>query len=65
MSKIWYQSKTLWFNIVTALVVLSGALEQVPVLADNVNVMWWGGLFLVMGNAALRFLTKSPVHLVE
>lgn len=57
MSKKWYQSKTLWFNVVMAVLdVVNGVYGVVNIPAElKVYV-------LVIGNVALRFLTTQPVE---
>ena len=59
MSKSIFASKTVWFNIATALVAVSnGALGFN--LPENVVIA-----FAAVGNVILRYLTVQPVHVVE
>lgn len=63
MTKPWWQSKTLWFNVlVAALAALeaNGGLLQ-PYLPGN--AYGWGMVVLSVGNAALRLITASAVTL--
>lgn len=64
--KRWYQSKTIWFNAVSAFVLLltelSMVLDAFPVASPVVDqVQAWIPLFIVMGNAGLRFITDKAV----
>lgn len=60
-TKQWYQSKTVWFNIVTV------ALAALPELIDAVKVIapprWIDLLVLVntVGNIVLRAVTKTAI----
>lgn len=59
--KPWYQSKTLWFNLIAAaLLALEAqfALLQ-PFMADNVYA--WFATALTVGNAVLRVVTAAPL----
>jgi cytochrome c oxidase assembly factor CtaG len=56
MSKPWYQSRTIWANVVLAAAELAGIIP-LP-----------GGTSLLIANVlniALRFLTNGPTHLVH
>ena len=57
--KPWYQSKTIWFNvIVAALAALEASASMIqPFVAGN--VYGYGLLLLTVGNAALRIITSQ------
>lgn len=60
-AKPWWQSKTLWLNLVAAVLI---ALElQFSVLQPLLpgNVYAWFSVALTMANAALRVITAVPV----
>ena len=56
--KPWYQSKTLWVNILTLLVMILGTVSQWPEFSAYTGQIA-GALAIV--NIALRFLTDRPV----
>ena len=58
--KMWYESKTLWFNIlygVVAIAGLVGFVEYVP-SADTVEIV---GVLVAAINIALRFVTNKAL----
>ena len=61
MTKVWWKSKTVWFNILsTFLVILS-----IPELAQILPEAWlpWLGLFVALGNIYLRFVSNKEITL--
>jgi hypothetical protein len=62
-AKPWWQSKTLWFNV------LMGALGAAEANANLIqpyvagNIYGWGLMLLTAGNAALRILTTQGLSL--
>jgi hypothetical protein len=61
-SKAWYESKTVWFNIVSFVVVILGLiLESTGQLGISSKGVAWLGLAVAVGNAWLRFSTSQPV----
>jgi hypothetical protein len=58
MEKPWYQSKTLWINILTLLALILGTVAQWPEL-QALAPQLLGALSLV--NIALRFITDSKL----
>lgn len=59
MTKVWWKSKTLWFNIITVLVGVIGEVTDVFTLNAQVSKIFAG--ILAVGNFILRFLTETPV----
>lgn len=55
MSKSLFASKTFWFNILTAVVDLTGVLPLPQGVATTIASV---------GNIALRTITSDPVHIV-
>jgi len=59
--KPWYQSKTLWFNVVSLAVVIAGVLAD-PAIVSDARVVAAAAAFVTIGNAVLRiFLTSQPI----
>jgi hypothetical protein len=57
--KLWYQSKTLWFNVISLVLGVLGAI--VGLLQTQVAVIVVTG-FIGLGNAVLRiWFTDSPI----
>ena len=56
--KPWYQSKTMWVNILTLLVMILGTVSQWPEFSAYTGQIA-GALAIV--NILLRFLTDRPV----
>jgi hypothetical protein len=54
--KVWYKSKTVWFNIVT------GALAIVNAYSQTIPNQY-SAIIVGVGNIILRFLTTAPVSL--
>ena len=59
--KKWWTSKTLWFNAITGLLTVAGALQSSALAADP-KVQAGCVLFITLGNAILRFMTDKPVQ---
>lgn len=61
--KMWYQSKTIWANVLGLAVLiipqLIDALTQTFPQADLITV--WGGFALAVVNIVLRFVTSEPL----
>jgi len=65
-AKKWYLSKTIWFNAVSAFVLILTELQTVlsalPVESANVDlIQQWLPMFVVLGNAWLRVITDKAV----
>jgi hypothetical protein len=58
MVKRWYESKTLWVNVLTLLALILGAVAQWPEL-QHLAPYLLGALSVV--NIALRFITDSKL----
>lgn len=58
--KKWWMSKTLWFNIITALVGVIGQITNLFHFSAQTNSIFAG--ILTVGNFILRFLTSQPVE---
>jgi hypothetical protein len=58
-AKVWWKSKTLWFNIITVLVGVIGQVTDVFTLDAKTSQIFAG--ILAVGNFLLRFLTETPV----
>lgn len=57
--KNWYQSKTLWFNILTTLVAVIGEVTKtLPLNAGTTKIF---GIILVVGNMLLRLVTNTAI----
>ncbi len=57
--KKWYQSKTLWFNILTVLVGTVGELTNVITMDAKTAQIF--AAVLAVGNFILRFLTTTSI----
>lgn len=58
-TKPWYLSKTLWFNVLTALVAIAGSLTNAFTFTGNVAAIFTG--ILTVGNVILRLLTTTAI----
>lgn len=59
-AKPWWQSRTLWWNIVSLTVVIGGTLAD-PTLVADPRVVAGATIVVTVGNAILRFLTSQPI----
>lgn len=57
---IWY-SKTFWFNVITLVVMIAGALSDPATYGPEIAK--WAALILPVGNVVLRWMTNQPVTL--
>ena len=57
--KAWWKSKTLWFNVVSLLVGVAGAVAPV---AKTEWVIIAFTAFIAVGNGVLRFLTDTSIR---
>jgi hypothetical protein len=62
MEKKWYQSKTVWFNVVMTVLDLLAALSSSPLLADRPDVLAVLTTIHGAGNVLLRFITDAPIE---
>ena len=60
VEKIWYKSKTYWFNILSFVVLVLSMPELIGVLPSG--IVPWVALFGALGNMYLRSITHSPVY---
>ena len=60
MSKNWYQSRTLWANIVAGGITLAGVFGINVGLDAETQAQLVGGIMVVV-NIVLRFVTKTPI----
>lgn len=58
--KIWYASRTLWFNAITLAIVILSAMADNQALADPAALRWIA-VIIAGGNAVLRMLTEQPL----
>lgn len=59
--KPWYQSKTLWFNGISLLLVIAGVLADQSLVSDA-RIIAGATAFMTVGNAALRiWFTSEPL----
>jgi hypothetical protein len=59
--KPWYESKTLWFNVVSLAVISAGVLAD-PGLISDPRIVAGAGALVTIGNAALRiFFTSQAI----
>lgn len=58
--KKWYESRTIWLNIISALIELANLLMDNPIIPKNMT----GVLTIVVNilNVALRFLTNTGIE---
>ena len=59
-SKTWWQSRTIWFNLVSALVVCGTVLAD-PSVATDPRLVALGSSLLSAANIVLRIMTTIPV----
>jgi uncharacterized membrane protein len=60
--KIWYASKTIWFNILLAMAIFLVKLFGVEVPFDKDELSTIATVFAIIGNISLRSVTKEPVR---
>jgi hypothetical protein len=60
MIKNWYQSKTLWANVVAGAVTLAGVFGINVGLDAETQAQLVGGIMVIV-NIVLRFVTKDPI----
>lgn len=58
LGKEWYKSRTIWFNLLSALVSLAVALQAFPVPEWALGVL---GVIVTGGNFFLRFITTENI----
>lgn len=63
-TKAWYLSKTLWFNIIAAVVAIVGELANAGIFTDERAAAIFS-IILIVGNTALRLITTQPVTLTD
>jgi hypothetical protein len=56
LSKKWWKSKTVWFNIVSLIVFIGGELSGTDVLDPKILA-----IIMAFGNGVLRTMTKQPL----
>jgi hypothetical protein len=61
-SKMWYTSKTLWFNIISVVVVAAMTLDPKLLGPYEMQVV---GEIIAVGNVILRLLTSQPLTLTS
>lgn len=59
-SKPWFQSKTVWFNIVSMAVTVAALLADPGVVSDP-RVVGIAAAVVTVGNMALRVITAVPI----
>jgi len=59
--KKWYQSKTVWFNLLTGLVGIATTLSESPFASDP-KVKAGFLTFVAIGNLVLRNITSQPIQ---
>ena len=62
-TKLWLKSKTLWINILTAIILLANQVTQIVPL--SAQVLMWITLGVAILNIILRLLTDSKVTLTQ
>lgn len=63
-AKAWWKSKTLWFNVATALVTISNEMAPLAEIMSKENSEAFRSIIIVasvLGNTILRLVTKTPV----
>ncbi len=58
--KKWYQSRTLWFNLLTLVVSLGGELTHA--FSFNATTLKIIGIVVLVGNAILRLMTTTAIR---
>jgi hypothetical protein len=61
MSKVWYQSRTVWFNVLVALFELLSFFYGDQFRLSTEELTQLSTAVAVIGNIVLRFMTKSAV----
>ncbi len=54
--KPWWQSKTIWFNVITGVVEIAQSLSGTGLVPPGILTV-----IVNMGNVLLRLITKSPI----
>jgi hypothetical protein len=60
-SKKWFESRTIWFNLATLLVLIASVLAD-PALVNDPMVLKWAAVAVAIGNVALRFVTSVAIE---
>ena len=60
-AKPMWQSKTFWFNLITLIVMVAGAMSDPQTYGPEIAK--YAALVLPVGNVVLRWMTKEPVSL--
>ena len=60
MQKAWYESKTLWFNVIYGVVAIAGLLGFAEFQPDA-NTVEIVGVLIAAINIVLRFVTKAAL----
>jgi len=60
-SKVWYESKTIWINILTMLLGIIGVITGSELIADNPKLVAAFVMAAGIINLALRAITTKPV----
>lgn len=62
--KVWYQSKTIWFNIATSFVLIGEAVAQLDP-KYKAPILTVTGLVAALANLWLRAVTTQPITLTK
>jgi len=60
-AKVFYKSKTFWFNVIMTIVAFAGAMTNLEWVQANPQVAWWVATFITIANGILRGFTKVPL----
>ncbi len=58
--KKWYESRTLWFNLASLLVLVASILTDATLVSDPA-VLKYAAIAVAIGNVILRFFTSMPI----
>ena len=61
--KKWYQSKTLWFNLLALVVAIASAFGFADFQPSG-EVQAIAGIIITIINLVLRFKTNQPIHIL-
>ena len=57
-----FWSKTLWFNVISFVVVTAEFMAGQPLVSEYPQAAYWIGVFVLVGNSILRLITTQPLE---
>lgn len=60
MVKMWYESKTLWINVIAIVVAILIEFIALPIVGEQLHM--WLTFAIAVLNIILRFITEFPIE---